>query len=208
MEVKQLFPTPLVITEIEDTMGLVASLREKILAQEQANAGTQHSNQGGWQSSDNFLEWTGEAGETLFAGIRGMLWRCTTLLKEDGLSDDLLDWKLQAWANINRNGASNNVHYHPGAYWSGTFYVDDGGINGEENFGGAIEFLDPRGGMPMMYAPAVKPKFAPCLSAGLFERIYPKTGMLIMFPSWLQHGVMPYTGGGTRISIAFNCSLF
>ncbi|MCP4201431.1 MAG: hypothetical protein GY769_05790, partial [bacterium] len=32
-------------------------------------------------------------------------------------------------------------------------------------------------------------------------------GMIIMFPSWLQHAVRPYRGNRERISIAFNLSL-
>ncbi len=207
MEVLGLFPTPLVMSEIDRHDVLINTLRQHVLARETAHAGTMHSNQGGWQSEDDFLAWTGEAGETLFAGIRGLLWRSTTLFDGNKLSDELLKWKIQAWANINRQGASNNVHFHPGAYWSGVFYVDDGGVSNGD-VGGPIEFYDPRGAMPMMYAPNVKAKFEGYYTAGLSERIYPKTGMLLLFPSWLQHGVAPYTGTGTRISIAFNCSLF
>jgi hypothetical protein len=44
------------------------------------------------------------------------------------------------------------------------------------------------------------------MTAGRSELIYPKTGMMLIFPSWLQHSVMAYTGTGTRISIAFNLS--
>ena len=29
-------------------------------------------------------------------------------------------------------------------------------------------------------------------------------GLLLMFPSWLNHFVNPFMGGGERISIAFN----
>ena len=30
---------------------------------------------------------------------------------------------------------------------------------------------------------------------------------MVMFPSWLLHGVRPYQGEGERISIAFNIAL-
>ena len=118
-----------------------------------------------------------------------------------------INWRIDAWANVNRLGASNVRHMHPGGIWSGSFYVDDGGIDGGEQLGGAIEFCDPRGPLPLMAAPTVKLAIAGCTSAGLSERIFPKAGMLLMFPSWLEHGVMPYSGTGTRISIAFNLSL-
>ena len=32
----------------------------------------------------------------------------------------------------------------------------------------------------------------------------PRTGVMVMFPAWLQHGVRPYLGSGERISIAIN----
>ena len=35
------------------------------------------------------------------------------------------------WANINPVGASNALHCHPGATWSGVYYVDDGGASEE-----------------------------------------------------------------------------
>lgn len=207
MEIRALFPTPLIITEMNDGGALVTALRNTILSEESNNRGTLHSNQGGWQSNHNFQEWAGVAGELFLGGVLGQLMKFTSVFDNGQLRDVALDWKMQVWANVNRTGASNKIHYHPGAFWSGTFYVDDGGIGGQEHLGGAIEFYDPRGGMPMMYAPTVKMKIPECYTAGLSERIYPKTGMLILFPSWLQHSVMAYTGTGTRISIAFNASV-
>ena len=34
--------------------------------------------------------------------------------------------------------------------------------------------------------------------------VRPQTGLIVMFPSWLQHAVRPFYGSGTRISIAIN----
>ena len=34
--------------------------------------------------------------------------------------------------------------------------------------------------------------------------VAPEPGMLVMFPSWLEHWVTPYRGKGQRISVAFN----
>ena len=42
------------------------------------------------------------------------------------------------------------------------------------------------------------------------REICPRAGMLVMFPGWLNHGVIPLSepdaddGGGTRVAIAFN----
>ena len=40
------------------------------------------------------------------------------------------------WANINRKGEGNAFHSHPGAFWSGVYYVDDGGIVADPSLGG------------------------------------------------------------------------
>jgi uncharacterized protein (TIGR02466 family) len=207
MEIRTLFPTPLIISQIDDGGALVTALKTAILAEESRSRGTQHSNLVGWQSNHNLEEWAGLGGEMFMAGVLGQMMKNTAIFEGGQLREVALNWKIQVWANVNRTGASNKIHYHPGAFWSGCFYVDDGGIDGHEHLGGAIEFHDPRGAMPMMYAPTIKMKIADCFTAGLSERIYPKTGMMLLFPSWLQHSVEAYTGNGTRISIAFNASV-
>ena len=58
-----------------------------------------------------------------------------------------------------------------------------------------------------MYAPQLGFAVRGGQSAGASELISPKSGQLVLFPSWLQHAVRPYRGDRTRISIAFNFSL-
>ena len=48
------------------------------------------------------------------------------------------------WANVNRAGHGNEFHSHPGSFWSGVYYVDDGGIGADPSLGGELEFMDPR----------------------------------------------------------------
>jgi len=43
-------------------------------------------------------------------------------VKEAGI-DYALDWQLQGWGNINRFGDYHNLHNHPHAWLSGTYYV-------------------------------------------------------------------------------------
>ena len=50
-------------------------------------------------------------------------------------------------------GHGNEFHSHPGSFWSGVYYVDDGGIAADPSLGGELEFMDPRGPGPAMYAP-------------------------------------------------------
>jgi len=83
----------------------------------------------------------------------------------------------------------------------------DGGIAADPSLGGELEFMDPRGPGPAMYAPHLAFALPGGLSVGANEVVHPKTGRLVMFPAWLLHQVRPYRGGAERISIAFNLSL-
>ena len=65
------------------------------------------------------------------------------------------DWIASAWANINGPGDANVCHFHPGWFWSGTYYVDDGGVWTNHSLGGDFEMLDPRGSAPAMLAPTM-----------------------------------------------------
>src|SRR5437588_455185 len=80
---------------------------------------------------------------------------------------------------------------HPGSFWSAVYYVDDGGIDADPSRGGELEFMDPRGPGPAMYAPQLAYGSAG-LSVGANETVRPRTGRMVMFPAWLLHQVRPY----------------
>lgn len=206
-ELKNLFPTPLVISRFADAGALNAALKNAIEAQaEKDQRGVAKSNRGGWQSNTDFLSWSGEAGAHLIDSAKTLANQLTVYQDAGGYTDANIDWKVNAWANINGAGNSNNAHTHPGAFWSGCYYVHIDRESAEDT-NGQFEMLDPRGIAPVMYAPHLAMKIKGCLAAGLSEFHTPQPGEMILFPSWLYHAVTPYTGSGTRISIAFNFSL-
>ncbi len=207
MRTKLLFATPMIVAEPFDDPADVAGLAGIVRRRAASVPGVRHSNDGGWQSAPDFLEWSGHLGEELIRRAAAICDSSTLSFADGRLTRDRLDWQVTAWANLNGHGAANLAHVHPGAFWSGSFFADDGGIAGGEELGGALEFVDPRGALPVMYAPAVKIGIEGCVTAGLGERHYPRTGELVLFPSWLRHSVTRYLGNGTRISIAFNLSL-
>ena len=84
---------------------------------------------------------------------------------------------------------------------------NDGGIAADPSLGGALEFLDPRGAGPVMYAPHLGFAMKGGLSGGANEVLQPKAGRMVLFPSWLLHQVRHYRGTAERISIAFNLNL-
>ena len=167
-------------------------------------AGTQHSNLGGWQSTWDMDRWGGAAAIKLLAIGRNLANRYTTDREGKPVTPT---WRANMWANINRTGHGNEFHSHPGSYWSGVYYVDDGGVSAHPALGGELEFMDPRGPAPAMYAPHLAFALPGGLSAGTNQTIVPKAGRLVMFPAWLLHQVRPYLGTEQRISIAFNLSL-
>jgi uncharacterized protein (TIGR02466 family) len=180
------------------------ALRQTILKREQSHPTTQHSNQGGYQSSWDMEQWGGEAVQRILTHARNLADRLTA---DRSGQPARITWKMNCWANINRSGHGNEAHAHAGSYWSGTYYVDDGGIGADPSLGGELEFMDPRGIGPAMYAPNLAFAVPGGLSVGAAEVIPPVAGALVLFPAWLYHQVRPYTGKATRISIAFNLSV-
>ena len=203
IDLRQLFATPVAVVQVPDFAAVNAELRASILAYEERTPSNDHSNLGGWQSSWDLDAWGGDAAKLLLGFARQLADRLTA---DRYGKPARVDWRMNAWANINRSGHGNEFHTHPGCFWSGTYYVDDGGIGADPSLGGEFEIADPRGIAPAMYRPELVPAVPGCQSIGASETISPAAGNMIMFPSWLNHAVRPYTGGGTRISIAFNLS--
>jgi len=204
IEGRTYFPTPVIVAELAGADVLNAALAQTVLAREAEAAGVQASNLGGWQSSWDFAEWGGPAARELLETVRHLADRVTADRQGRPVR---VPWRMNAWANVNRRGHANEFHTHPGAYWSGTYYVADGGVGADPTLGGEFEMHDPRGVAPAMYAPHLSYVVPGTQSAGASELIRPKAGMLVLFPAWLSHAVRPYAGGAVRISIAFNLSL-
>ncbi len=209
-QIVPLFATPLVVLDVPEAETLNVELRRVIAEREKAHPSTRKSNVGGWQSSGDMDRWGGPAAVKLLAFARNAANRMTTDAKGGvgkGPYPDhfAVTWIGNMWANVNRTGHGNDFHSHPGAYWSGVYYVDDGGIADDPSLGGELEFLDPRGTVPLMNAPHLR--MSGSQSAGATERMPPKAGRMVMFPAWILHQVRPYRGSAMRISIAFNLAV-
>lgn len=198
------FATPIMVADIPDGAQLNASLLPALLKREAEQPSKSHSTLGGWQSTWDVDKWAGAAAVKLLAIGRNIANRSTMDRTGNPVS---IMWQANMWANINRSGHGNEFHSHPGSFWSGVYYVDDGGISADPGLGGELEFMDPRGQAPAMYAPNLAFAIPGGLSAGANETMHPRAGRLVMFPSWLLHQVRPYRGNAQRVSIAFNLSL-
>ncbi|KAF1052526.1 MAG: hypothetical protein GAK43_01862 [Stenotrophomonas maltophilia] len=208
IQIERLFTTPVARLVHPDAEVINAALRASILGHAERDAGVQHSNEGGWQSSDDFERWTGEAGQELVAFARAFADELTAVHDaQAGLVAASLDWSYNVWANVNRAGHGNALHGHPGCFWSGVYWVDDGGCGADPALGGQLEFIDPRGLMPSAYNPQLRMRIQGCLAAGYSTTLSPQSGTLMMFPSWLLHRVLPHRSERPRISVAFNFGL-
>jgi hypothetical protein len=95
-----------------------------------------------------------------------------------------VDPSLFVWISFHRNGSFHRPHHHKNSVLSGVFYVSVPPTSGN------LVFYDPRGALPPF---------------GKTLEIPPETGKLVIFPSYLIHGVNPTLSTTLpRISISFN----
>jgi uncharacterized protein (TIGR02466 family) len=141
----------------------------------------------GWQSGNDFFQWTAET------GALGKLVADAVMGAHDTGLEEL---SLFGWANLFTRGVYFNPHIHPDAAWSGVYYIDAGDSGGDA--GGALMFGDPRAGAGMVLGDSNR--FDSASSA----EHRPRTGELLIFPSWLLHWVTPYQSDRPRISVSFN----
>jgi len=193
-QLENLFSTPVFWYLFKGVEALNAELRDLILKQERATPSMVKSNQGGWQSPTDFFRWEGQAVATLGRYCRRAVEIATTHVIPQNVK---MEFYLSSWAAVNRKCHYNTVHVHPMATWSGVYYVDPGDEPPDAD-GGVLEFAHPIVASVMTFFPGVLP------SARL---VRPEAGMIILFPSYLQHSVRMYHGERPRVCVPFNAHL-
>ena len=99
------------------------------------------------------------------------------------------DYRLSgAWSVQLKPGGYHAAHIHPEGWLSSACYIDLPDAVQGEGHQGWIGF----GGAP----------FTPDLPHQHFEK--PEPGKLVLFPSYMWHGTMPFEGDQTRLTIAFD----
>jgi uncharacterized protein (TIGR02466 family) len=194
------FFVPLLTHRWEETEALNAELEAAVIGRRQSGEGVRRSNVGGWHSEVGLLEWAGEAAHALVARMVAMANHATRLLLQEHevAAAPRFGWKVSAWANLNHAGDWNKMHFHSGSTWSGTYYVAGGDPAPPDRPGsGNLAFLDPLLAAQMSFFSGILPQF---------HEVRPRPGLMVLFPSYLQHIVHPYLGERPRISIAFNLS--
>jgi uncharacterized protein (TIGR02466 family) len=205
-EVRRLFPTPVYVESWAESSACNELLRNALLDERSAAAGgVSKSNFLGWQSQIDMLRWGGPAAKQL----REHAVRLCEPLTFDAMAPRPLHWHVEMWGNISGRGASNQTHSHPGAFWSVVYYVDDGYAGSDDRaLGGELTFVDPRFPIVRMRSPSLRACFGDADRDHHEVWVRPRTGMIVIFPSWLQHAVRPYNGTGERMSIAINVTIY
>lgn len=106
------------------------------------------------------------------------------------------------WSITNPPLSSNRAHIHPGALWSGVYYVQ------APEGAGQIDFTDPRV-VSIMNGATFMPKQKRKTECWTKVKVKPIAGKMLFFPSWLYHSVDPNLAEGDgrdseRVIISFN----
>jgi len=197
--VRELFyPTSIFFKDIENADEINKSLVKNIIAwKNKDEKGIVRSNSLGWHSGVDMHH------RKEFLNITKELFKMQKeIYQSESYNPDTEPFCDNMWANVNYKHAHNRNHVHPGALWSGVYYVQT-----PKNCG-RIWFTDPRGEahMDLAVLDPTKPK-----PLNQWREVYyePVAGRLIMFPGWLTHEVEPNLSdikgqNGWRISISFN----
>jgi uncharacterized protein (TIGR02466 family) len=189
------FPTPIRRYVYKDVEEFNRELATRILAMRESSPGVKYSNMGGWHSDRNLLHNLGQELGNRLAGIFVENIRATMLSVVEMDAPLPQELGIEAWANVNLKGHSNAPHIHGGSPWSGVYFV---ATDPSPSAGGDLFFTDPRTSALMVTHPYNVFKCASRIA------LRPEPGQIVIFPSFVYHGVDTYSGDSPRISIAFN----
>lgn len=102
----------------------------------------------------------------------------------------------ESWCHITRDGGYHDTHTHPGSSWSAIYYLDTGDMDVASK-NGLNRFFCPYNNMYIDAGTA-------WLSRNTSIDISAQEGMLIVFPSFIQHNALSYRGTKERYIISVN----
>lgn len=100
-------------------------------------------------------------------------------------------WSMNGWGVILQEQGHQRPHIHPSGWLSGVYYVRIPDSIGPGSQQGWIEFGRP-------------PESIGCHTEHETMRVRPETGRMLLFPSYVYHHTIPYSGKENRISFAFD----
>ena len=188
------FSTPIWASKIDDYKKINQEMLDYIFdLQKKDPEGIVKSNFSGWHSHD--FDLNDEAPKNFIQAIKTNI---NSVLNDMNWDMDKQLVKINSiWAIINEQDAFNQRHHHGNSDLSAAYYV-----SAYEKCGDIV-FYDPRP------APVYKhpiSKSANILNASV-NSIKPEDGLLVLFPSYLEHSVNSNYSNKKRIVISFNINL-
>lgn len=198
-----LFGAPLLRIAWTDVEDLNRDLKAIIVEKRRTVSSVAQSNRGGWQSSRDLQTWgTAPVDRFLRMANQAVTKVTRACIGVDVPFDLTCKWTLVAWANVNRFSHYNGLHNHAGGFWSGVYYVSAGFPRSNSPYEGSITFRNPS------LAPLASSNLnIPSIISDIFRpkhTVQPIDGLMLVFPSWLEHYVHPYFGRRSRISISWD----
>ena len=156
---------------------------------QESDQGNKHSNIGGWQSTKFKVD------SALDPTFRPLVSKIDSVVNEIGKEFNFRHplRVFEFWININEANDYNLNHTHPGSVLSGVFYLKTDGS-------GPLEFVMDRA-EGFLWQSIIDSEKAPPITWPV-ARFAPVENKMVIFPSWLEHNVLPCKS--QRISIAFN----
>jgi uncharacterized protein (TIGR02466 family) len=184
-----LFPTRIWQARLEALQPHFAEWTSAVLALRAASpAPAGRTNRGGWNSKEMAL-----LEQPIWAPLRQAIrFACAAALAEMGGRDQ--PFELQSWVNLHDRGGFNFLHMHEASFLSGSFYLKVPAGSG------ALCFRDPRPGVIQGVVKGSVP------NGHADVHLKPSTGLLVLFPCWMEHYVEPHDSDEPRICIAFNAN--
>lgn len=191
--VDELFPTPIGVIDIEN-LSLCQTYSDIILDLMNEEDKFELETYSNWCTNDSIQK------NPIFKELVDLIDNTAKDFFEDVLGVNKDDVTLSAmWSNVNRRDTQHQIHQHPNSYFSGVIYLN------APRDSGNIVFVDPRPSKNMAQADHKKESI---LSSRSWEYT-PATGLLLLFPSWLEHGTSRcrLEKDINRISLSFNYTL-
>lgn len=123
----------------------------------------------------------------------------------DSKPEDIANYRMgyHSWFHITTRGGYFRAHTHPLASWSVVYCASRGDDEPHQPHNmGDIVFYDPRANAAMFLDPTNRAMRRE-LSFHSFK-ITPRSGDLLIFPSFITHFVEPYQGEQPRVTVAAN----
>lgn len=180
MRIENLFSTPLWIEQLNLDNGRLAS---KVYDIESKHKSLEVSNRGGYQSP------VGLEDEEFIQAVKSH----TPRREDKPIGVDDID--VFNWININRKGHYNTRHTHVDSniFLSGVYYIK------VPKDSGRIRLYDPRGVLQQSMTDHVYFN-----DGNEYNYVNIIDGLIIYFPSWVEHDVESNDTNEDRISVAFN----